>query len=306
MLGQFGPVGLVLLLAQFAVIGGLVWLARRTWAEQLRSSAAQEEQTRRLAELRGELERQSEAIAARDRELAGLRDRAAGLQRELDATREQMLRQRLGGERGREPLARYERMPSEDVHDTVEIAFGTNRVGEKINNRVRFNSSERGTLTVGVASVTIPRDHQRGRIERPWILQIAGQVIAQQAEDPREHMTIASCRLLELSEFGTLVNDKTREDSFVFIHGYNVAFDDALYRTAQLACDLGIEGMPMMFSWPSKGQARDYVHDLKTARASVEALVDFLFLTWHCTRAPRVNIIAHSMGNVVLTEALQT
>ena len=35
------------------------------------------------------------------------------------------------------------------------------------------------------------------------------------------------------------------KQAFVFVHGYNVLFEDAVYRTAQLAYDLGFEGAPI-------------------------------------------------------------
>ena len=48
------------------------------------------------------------------------------------------------------------------------------------------------------------------------------------------------------------VRDSRRKEAFVFIHGYNVAFDDAIYRTAQIAYDLSFDGPPILYSWPSR------------------------------------------------------
>ena len=38
---------------------------------------------------------------------------------------------------------------------------------------------------------------------------------------------------------------------FVFVHGFNVSFENALRRTAQIAYDLNFDGAPFLFSWPS-------------------------------------------------------
>jgi esterase/lipase superfamily enzyme len=40
---------------------------------------------------------------------------------------------------------------------------------------------------------------------------------------------------------------------FYNVHGYNVSFDDAALRTAQLAYDLTFDCPAAFFSWPSKG-----------------------------------------------------
>ena len=45
----------------------------------------------------------------------------------------------------------------------------------------------------------------------------------------------------------------------VFIHGFNVPFEDAIYRTAQLAHDLDFDGAPILYSWPSRGTMLGYV-----------------------------------------------
>jgi hypothetical protein len=48
-----------------------------------------------------------------------------------------------------------------------------------------------------------------------------------------------------VSFYGLLAADvdrSRRHEAFVFIHGFNVAFDDAIYRTAQIAYDLGFDG----------------------------------------------------------------
>jgi len=44
----------------------------------------------------------------------------------------------------------------------------------------------------------------------------------------------------------------------LFVHGYNVSFEDAARRTGQLAYDLGFEGPTVFFSWPSRGSVTAY------------------------------------------------
>jgi esterase/lipase superfamily enzyme len=93
--------------------------------------------------------------------------------------------------------------------------------------------------------------------------------------------------------------------SIVFVHGYNVRFVSALYRTAQIAHDLNFDGPVFLYSWPSSGTSSDYTYD----SGSVEQAEAFFesFLTGAALRSStqRVNIIAHSMGNRLVLRVLE-
>jgi esterase/lipase superfamily enzyme len=59
-----------------------------------------------------------------------------------------------------------------------------------------------------------------------------------------------------------------RDQVFIFVHGFNTSFDDALYRTAQLAYDMEFDGVPYLFSWPSMASATEYLYDRDSADGS--------------------------------------
>ncbi|MDQ6656572.1 MAG: alpha/beta fold hydrolase, partial [Verrucomicrobiota bacterium] len=92
--------------------------------------------------------------------------------------------------------------------------------------------------------------------------------------------------------------------AFVFIHGFNTSFDDAAYRTAELAYDLNFPGVPMMYSWASAESLPAYFEDLETAKWSAPHLQEFLQKVAERSGAKSIHLIAHSMGNRVLTQAL--
>ena len=54
---------------------------------------------------------------------------------------------------------------------------------------------------------------------------------------------------------------ETRSQALLFIHGYNVTFEDALHRTAQLAYDLKFPRPALCYIWPSKGATVLYTQD---------------------------------------------
>ena len=89
-----------------------------------------------------------------------------------------------------------------------------------------------------------------------------------------------------------------------FLHGFNVTFEEAAIRAAQIGFDLKAP-LTAFFSWPSRGNAAFYPADEASIEASERAITDFLvdFCT-HCG-AEKVHVIAHSMGNRGLLRALQ-
>ncbi len=164
--------------------------------------------------------------------------------------------------------------------------------------------SERGELEMGTCKVSIPEDHQKGEIERPSVFRL------EVREDPREHIV-----LLELEEqppdtfFANLrdrVQASPKKEAFVFVHGFNTTFDEAAYRTAQLAYDLEFQGAPIFFSWPSQGGLLAYSRDEDLVAWAVPHLKDFLIGVAQHSGADAVHLIAHSMGNRALTSALQS
>ncbi|MCP4709426.1 MAG: alpha/beta hydrolase, partial [Planctomycetes bacterium] len=94
-------------------------------------------------------------------------------------------------------------------------------------------------------------------------------------------------------------------EALVFIHGYNVTFKEAAIRAAQIGFDLKIPGLTAFFSWPSKGGVEDYPGDTATIGASEDYITQFLIDIADVPEVERVHIIAHSMGNRALLQAMK-
>ena len=89
-----------------------------------------------------------------------------------------------------------------------------------------------------------------------------------------------------------------------FLHGFNVTFEEAAIRAAQIGFDLKAP-LTAFFSWPSRGTVAAYPADEASIEASERAITDFLVdFTAQCG-AEKVHVIAHSMGNRGLLRALQ-
>lgn len=205
----------------------------------------------------------------------------------------------------------------------VPVFFGTDRKQVANPDRIDFGADRDRRLHLGQAIVTVPRvKRQAGKVLRPTLFETLVLRIPEQG-DPARHFTIPKNGVTVMTEEQFLAAVRNHRDNagafkdhaFVFVHGYNTAFDSALYRTAQIAFDLsdvaGSEadrvpfGTAFLYSWPSGGGAVDYVYDHESSRGAETHFRDFLDLVIAKTGAKHVHLIAHSLGNAVLLNVLQ-
>jgi esterase/lipase superfamily enzyme len=161
-------------------------------------------------------------------------------------------------------------------------------------------------LFTGYVTVSIPPPHKEGKVERPfkfWIIEFS--------EDPKKHFVLTELKPVQGNDFYEMLRNEyaqrppEKRSAFVFIHGFNVTFDDAAYRTAQLAYDLDFDGVPMMYSWPSQGRLLAYDGDRETVDDfSSPNLQGFLERVARESGALRIHLVAHSMGNQLMANAL--
>ncbi len=197
--------------------------------------------------------------------------------------------------------------------DVVPVFYGTDRNRQTLAKRVAYGSDRARRLELGQALVTVPKLHQVPNVERPWAIKIPYLDITlyQESEDPKKHFTIKELKALSRDEMLALVRERLaasknfKDQALVMIHGYNNGFDEALFRTAQIAYDLKFDGVPFLYSWPSGGGITSYPYDRDSATQAEQYLSQFLLLVLNETGAKAVNIIAHSMGNQPLLSVLR-
>lgn len=102
--------------------------------------------------------------------------------------------------------------------------------------------------------------------------------------------------------------DRSRQkDLLVFVHGFNVSFDSAVTRTAELALRIPFNGAIVTYCWPTQGGALKYNDDEPINKASVEPFTQFLTtLRDGVPKETRIHILVHSMGNRIVMESLNT
>jgi esterase/lipase superfamily enzyme len=184
------------------------------------------------------------------------------------------------------------------------VFFGTNRRHDP-NSPDSFSSDAATERSVGYAAVDIsgPALGAKRNEENDGLLKYA---------DPLQ-LSVQAVRILNeetlLGEVRPRIAkaSKSAGQAFVFVHGFSVSFDNALRRTAQLEHDLGFDGAAFVYSWPSHGQfgASDYFADQRNSLAAADDLHAFLEFVVAKSGAKIVHLIAHSMGNPLLMEALK-
>jgi esterase/lipase superfamily enzyme len=195
----------------------------------------------------------------------------------------------------------------------VPVFFGTDRQSTNTTTRVLYDWKRGRRLELGRALVTIPKKHEVPMVERPWALKIPYLDITlyEEAENPKEHFTLKEIKALTKAEFLDLVRKKLaastrfKDHALIFVHGYKTKFDNAIFRTAQIAYDLKFDGATFLYSWPSGGTLQGYTYDRESAAQAEPYLRKFLKLVSDETGAKKLSVIAHSMGNQPLLRVLQ-
>ena len=207
----------------------------------------------------------------------------------------------------------YRGVATEQVMRTVNVFYATDRLPESSVPGEQRYGSQRGYAglkgcELGVCQVEIRRE--RNHLKTGPL-----------PKSPRRLVSVISTEVMTESRF----YDRLRErmwyaglnETFVFIHGFNNSFEGAVTRTAELWYDLGFDGPPITYSWPSRGGSFwsgvfGYFADSETIKWSVDHLAGFLLDLVDETSADRlaaneparIHLVAHSMGSRLLTQAL--
>lgn len=146
--------------------------------------------------------------------------------------------------------------------------------------------SDRGMLQWGIGAVGIVNDQRKGPLDiRPIV----------KPKQPEDFFSRLRDRIAESKQKETLV----------FVHGYNMTFEEASRRTARLTYDLGLNGVPILYSWPSQGKLAGYLVDETNIEWTVPHLKEFLTQLAARSGAQKIHLVAHSMGTRALVSAMR-
>jgi esterase/lipase superfamily enzyme len=95
-----------------------------------------------------------------------------------------------------------------------------------------------------------------------------------------------------------------KKEITLFVHGFNVPFDNPVLTSAELWYYQGFEGVGMSFSWPSSQKMLGYLDDIAKTHIASRHLTYLLRFLAVKTDAKKINIVAHSAGTRVLGRSL--
>ena len=156
---------------------------------------------------------------------------------------------------------------------------------------------------IGLARVTVsvPPNHVSGKIERSNSLPPNPQTDFAVLEPVSYSGDKAFVEGLRLA---FAARPKGARNVLLFVHGYNTTLAAAVLRLAQFTEDTGYSGVPVLFSWASRGKLFDYVYDLNSALHARDDLIKTARLITQA--GPEgADIVAHSMGNFLTVEAMR-
>ena len=195
--------------------------------------------------------------------------------------------------------------PAAQRYVIVPVVYATDRASSGKAEPSEFFTGGRsadGVLSFGIANVSIPDDHRMGALEAPrmWRLQFRA--------DPEKHVVLLEIAPLTREACFAAARDRLAgarcKEALVFVHGYNVSFEDGARRAAQIAYDLHFQGIAMLYSWPSEANTARYTIDETNVYWSRPHFHAFLRSVLTESGAEAVHVIAHSMGNRVLAETI--
>jgi esterase/lipase superfamily enzyme len=185
----------------------------------------------------------------------------------------------------------------------VRVYYATNRKPTTDKNPDLHYAGDRGPLSFGVVNVALPKSHQVGALEAPSILRL------EFTADPDKHVMLQSLQELDANAWRAEIAKRAtalgNPGILVFIHGYNSSFADAARRAGQLAFDLKFAGSTVLFSWPSRATTLEYTVDEQAAEWSIPDMKSVLASVATIAPGTPIYVIAHSMGNRVLTRGFK-
>jgi esterase/lipase superfamily enzyme/uncharacterized protein YjbI with pentapeptide repeats len=190
---------------------------------------------------------------------------------------------------------------SESLAELIPVLFVTDRVLGTGRHAFGVRPSE--SLSFGVCRVSVPKfDRPMGQIPRPnlWKLEFR--------ENLARHVVILKIDTASEGNLGSLLSEYADDErgcvqALLFVHGYNVMFEDAIREVAQLAYDLNFKGVPILYSWASQGKKSAYPADLANNEKTFGRLAQTLCALHQQRSCPTVHVLAHSMGARALCHA---
>jgi esterase/lipase superfamily enzyme len=187
---------------------------------------------------------------------------------------------------------------------SLDVIYATNRdlSSDKVGCSDKLFGVQPGKgVRYGVCKVNIPKKHPTGLIEN--------------SPDPRSDShkyfrMLGGKHNLTPENLKQILDEKKPPSVLLFVHGFNVKFEEAVMRAAQITYDLKYQGQVILFSWPAGSQEgimnslinKTYESNAASAAASITDAANLI--QWLSTLNIPIHLAVHSMGHQVIIPAL--
>jgi len=246
-----------------------------------------------------------------------------------------------GGPRVMMPTPRIYEQPDQELFEDlppslqkteVELMYVTDRAPEKDeNDNLRYGFGRSGSLAFGTVTVALGgptitwedllEASRTGRRLNPLHLSLESVVeIARASPDPLPFWkeagqivyepTAQARRREDVKEFRRALARRLaltpRKEVFVYVHGFNNTFEDAVFAMSEFWHFLGREGVPIVYTWPAGYPGVfGYTYDRESREFTVFHLKRMLLAMSGFPEVERIHLIAHSRGTDVTLAALR-
>jgi len=187
----------------------------------------------------------------------------------------------------------------------VDVYYASNRAmnGDKAacSDSV-FSVTQGPKVSYGLCRVNVPKKHRVGTIE----------MAPTPRADPHTYFRFLTHKPFEtIDAFKEAIEAKQPSDVLVFVHGFNVKFEEAVARAAQIAYDVKFQGPVLVFTWPAGSGTglldsalitRTYNQNQANAKGTIDLFVQYLEAL--SSMNIRVHMLVHSMGHQMVMPAL--
>lgn len=188
---------------------------------------------------------------------------------------------------------------SMDGNRSIDVLFATNRKASGLPDcsGSHYGIENTGSLIFAKCTVHVPRNHNIGSLST-----------GDYKQNPDVYFGAENHKSLKEDEW---FDEISGENVLVFVHGFNVPFEEALIRAAQIKYDSKFQGPVVLFTWPAGSSnsiidnllmRRVYEHNQKNAQNSIDLFHGFIQKL--SAKADRADIVVHSMGHQIVIPAL--
>lgn len=183
----------------------------------------------------------------------------------------------------------------------VPVLYATNRNVSDASDPTKFYGGDRAEMSYGVATVAVSTKKLSDSRYADWTRWETPD------SKPKNKNQLLSVDRVDRAEFDRYLAARVASTDdravLVYIHGFSKKFDTVAKNMAILTYAIDFQGVPVFFSWPSKGSVAAYSGDSMSLDWATPHLQTFLRELVTERDVNTVHVVAHSLGNRAFLEA---